>query len=318
MDRMTIPLDGVYPTHPEWDGFWSSVGFLVDPLGSVPIDISGWCWSPFQAEAVFEGGTRATNVYGPAMAFDNVNTNFSGSNGWLWTAYNDLRIPGSDPPWDNWTLALGWDKRVYDQTNALTILHLYTRWGWHYLLKFNPGTGDYEWYSSRYGGYQLNGFSGVTGRLTAGNTVVITTEHLRRTVIYADGKEVASAPWGSGVFLWRYLYVGCDYATTEAYCLGGTVGPFVLSRSAWSPTQAAQFAADPWGYNNPRLNDAIMTPVDEQTDLGVNVGTRPRVGETTGLASRVGVSVGVRPRLGATIGTRERLGVSLGVRPEGD
>ena len=277
MERETLntPLHtGYCVSGTEWGWFHSTLLFCADTRSYLPGDLGHWCWQPFQAVAVTRfPGYMVPNAYGPAMAFGNENNAINNSHGWLWDAPAPYGQTGTIPSITEWTLALGWDKRDATQTNALRIVHLYNMvTAQNYLLKFNPGTGNYEWITWL---GTLTGTSNIPAPrvTTTGNTVVITSQFLREMVIYADGKEVARGGLGGQLEGLRFIYVGCDAFEKENVCLGGTIGPLILSRSAWSPAQAAQWAADPWGWCAPAWvpQKPLYSPLvgDVQTRSGV-------------------------------------------------
>lgn len=320
-ENVNTPLHTGYAiASDEWSWFHSNRLFAADPLSTPPRDMGSWCHQPFEATAVNNGGGLAVNKYGPAMSFPNTHTAFGFGHGWLWNVPSPYVQTGTDPAILNWTIALGWSKTVAAQTNIMRITHLFNQPTGDWLLSFNPGTGNYGW-ATNVG--TLLGAAGASGDvLTDGNTVVIVTRGGRDTVMYADGAEVASAAWGWGLNKLRFMYAGTDFLQRPNVSLGGTIGPLILSRGAWSADQAAQWAANPWGWlapawvPQPRLYSPLIADVGVRAAVAGDVQARAAVAGDAQARPTVAGDAQARPAVAGDVQARPAVVGDVAVRPE--
>ncbi len=257
MDRMSDTGEfTATATHREWDWLWSTLAFCPDPLSYPPQDMSGWCHWPYDGVA-FGVPEQRVNHHGPAMWLPNT----SGpefSKGWLFQDNSVQNAIGSIPIWWEWTLAFGWDHTA-TQNGILRMVTINTGlFGWWFTASINAATKNILWRS-------LNGIGDMTGHIHADNlegpnTVVISTKQSTCTTMYTNGAEAASTSSGQSIFKIQEIFLGCADLLKETDALGGTIGPFLLSRHAWSVEEVAQWSDDPWGFMRPDMHP-IFPPV---------------------------------------------------------
>jgi hypothetical protein len=137
--------------------------------------------------------------------------------------------------------------------------------------------------------------------------------------IYANGLEVASTPnGGTGLFAMGQIQIGGNVALKQPRCWGGTIGPFVLSHRIWTPTEVAQWSADPSGFLRPAFQpipyaiDALE--FDTRTRRAVDFDARTRRPLEFDSRTRKAVDFDVRSRRAVDFDVRTRRAVDFDVR----
>jgi hypothetical protein len=277
--------------------------------------MSGWCHWPFKAVAMNEGGGQCNTPFGPSMSFPNANDGVAGANGWIWGIVDQGLTTGTQTAVADWTVAFAWNNN--NPSPLVQIMaHIYTNlFGWNFKAAINPQNQDYQWITSAGTLIAPSGIPAVNS--CAGQTFVAVTMQNVSTVLYSNGVEIGSSAWGYGIRYLYNIYLGCDIAQKENTCMGGSIGPFIISRHPWSQAQVSQWSADPWGFIRPSaapLLDAWRIPwedliCDVQTRLAVIGDTRTRSAALADLGTQVAVAADIQARSSVTgdVQSRPRL-----------
>ena len=250
MDRMVEEIGGFYLTQPEWDWLWSTMWFCPDPDSWPPRDMGGWCYSPLSATlaGASELG-RGVNAYGPALSLNN-NTNAS-----AWGAYYQFSgtiVEMGLAPQFNWTLAFvaqKWGGNSGEINMAGFVAYLWSQHRFYY----NPNTENFRYQFASQDA--MDGSCPTLAQQEEPCAFVFTSDEAGGNRMYADGRLIAERSSGSVlVTKLNTIRIGGHPDAKQPKCWGGTIGPFVLSRHAWSHAQAAQWSADPWGFLRPAVH----------------------------------------------------------------
>lgn len=325
MERATIntPLHGGFSVpDPRWWWFTRSLAFCPDPdadESNPPRDMGHWCHRPFVANP-YAGPLRATNGFGPAMHMPNTDSGADLATSGIFQDDGDGGVRfgnASNHVWDDWTLAVGFERRYY-YAPATTMINLYTdtvpngtpRWelgitsqgvvGWAYepgsVLVQTPIWSIAPW---GYGPSQ---------------TIVVATRVGRDTTIYCNGKEVRSVAVGLAMEGLVRLHIGGAYAAKSNTAIAAAYGPVVLSRVAWAPAQVAQWHAKPWGWRAPAWEPQLplYSPLvcDVQTRSAVAADGRTRAAVFADAQARAAVIADAQARAAAVADAQTRAAVS--------
>jgi hypothetical protein len=321
MDRMVEPLDGFYPTHPEWAWLHESIGLCPDPTSSDFRDMGEWAHYP-EVPSASVSVSQALNGFGPAILCPNTNDGVAWSQGIVFNPGTSRRVLSS-PAWAGWTIAIGFARHAY--VAGLTTASRIYRSGANWRVDIHGSNGNVNWNVNN-GGSILSTPAGVIDAVAYGptQTVVVTTHIGNGTHIYANGRLVASAAWGhqlAGFTLW---YVGHDLNKKMNAILGAAYGPVVLGRTAWTAAQVAQWDADPWGFRRPAVHpipysiDALS--FDTRTRRAVDFDVRTKRASDFDTRTRRAVDFDARTRRAVDFDVRTRRAVDFDVRtqPKGD
>jgi len=291
MDRMVEEIGGFYPTQPDWDWLWATMWFCPDPESWPPRDMGGCCHSPLEAIlAAAPQLYRGVNAYGPAMGLDN------DTNPTAWGGY--YQFEGT---------ALEMGQRVNTEWTAAFVAQ---KWGSNYGLLNMASFVAYLGAQHRFYyntdikkfRYQFASQSVMDGEYSPlfdedrPCAFVFTSSGDGNNRMYADGRLIAERSSGSAlIVLMTVIRIGGHPSAKQPKCWGGTIGPFVLSRHAWSHAQAAQWSADPWGFLRPSVAPILPQWRQPWEALICDVQTRPAV--TADARTRAAVAADVQTRV---------------------